>query len=92
MQSLDRIHRIGLDPKIKVKYVLLVGAGTVDEIIHNRLAEKITSMHKALDDDLNVLDLETSREKISDIQLDQDFQRVYNYLKKRKRENVNEST
>ena len=86
MQSLDRIHRIGLDPGTQVRYILLVGEGTIDEAIHDRLSEKITSMYHALNDDISVLDLEASQEKISDAQLNLDFERTYEYLKKRKRE------
>ena len=86
MQSLDRIHRIGLDPGTQVRYILLVGEDTIDEAIHDRLSEKITSMYHALNDDISVLDLEASQEKISDAQLNLDFERTYEYLKKRKRE------
>ena len=86
MQSLDRIHRIGLDPGTQVKYILLIGENTIDETIHDRLLEKITSMHHALNDDIGIFDLESSQEKISDAQLDLDFERTYEYLKKRKRD------
>ena len=86
MQSLDRIHRIGLNSGTNVRYILLVGEDTIDEVIHERLSEKIISMHHALNDDISVVDLESSQERISDDQLDLDFQRTYEYLKKHKRE------
>jgi len=51
MQSIDRIHRLGLPPDAEVKVTVLVTPGTVDEIVEARLAAKIAYMGTLLDDE-----------------------------------------
>lgn len=82
MQSLDRIHRIGLDSDTEVKYTILIGKGTIDEVIDSRLDEKIARMFDALNDDFTPLDLEKSVSEISDNELEEDFRRTYEHLKR----------
>ena len=84
MQSLDRIHRIGLDPDTEVKYIILLGEGTIDEVVEQRLNDKIHTMFDALNDDFSILNLENSISNVSDQQLDKDFEAVYAYLRKKK--------
>lgn len=86
MQSMDRIHRIGLDAGTKIKYTILMGEGTIDEDINDRLNQKIQYMFDSLNDDFLPIDLENSVSDISDAQLDRDFESAYEYLKKRKSE------
>lgn len=86
MQSLDRIHRIGLDPETQVKYIILIGKDTIDDVVDDSLDEKMKRMYKALNDDVAILNLESTIESVSDEQLDEDFQHVCEYLKKRKSE------
>jgi hypothetical protein len=50
LQSLDRIHRLGLAPDAKTNITVLVSEGTVDQIVTERLAHKLTFMGKILDD------------------------------------------
>lgn len=52
MQSLDRIHRIGLDANQKTEYFLVVARNTIDEVIHNRLKQKMLNMENILEDAL----------------------------------------
>lgn len=52
LQSLDRIHRLGLEKKDKVVYKILLSKDTIDEVIHKRLIEKSHSMEKLLSDTL----------------------------------------
>ena len=52
MQSLDRIHRIGLEPGDKTTYYLLLAKRTIDETINDRLEEKKQRMLYILEDDL----------------------------------------
>ncbi len=52
MQSLDRIHRIGLGPDDMVTYHILVAADTIDETIDRRLEEKQATMIRLLEDEL----------------------------------------
>ncbi len=51
MQSLDRIHRIGLGPKEDVFYHILECNDTIDETIDRRLEEKQTVMKELLEDE-----------------------------------------
>jgi SNF2 family DNA or RNA helicase len=52
MQSLDRIHRIGLEPSQKTEYFLVVARNTIDEAIQDRLKQKMLNMEHVLEDDL----------------------------------------
>ncbi|WP_280368705.1 DEAD/DEAH box helicase [Nocardia wallacei] len=50
LQSLDRIHRLGLAPGTETRVTVLATRGTVDEIVELRLAEKLEFMGRILDD------------------------------------------
>ncbi|QBI56295.1 DEAD/DEAH box helicase [Streptomonospora litoralis] len=50
LQSLDRIHRLGLPPDAETNVTLLVANGTVDEVVAERLAGKLEFMGQILDD------------------------------------------
>lgn len=50
LQSLDRIHRLGLPPDAEVNIDILVSVGTIDEVIASRLAVKLKFMGQILDD------------------------------------------
>lgn len=52
LQSLDRIHRLGLEPGQKTHYYLILASHTIDEIVHNRLKSKIEKMRSVLESDL----------------------------------------
>jgi SNF2 family DNA or RNA helicase len=58
LQSLDRIHRIGLRPDEIVTYHILVANGTIDETIDRRLGEKQADMIHLIEDELPVGTLE----------------------------------
>ena len=63
MQSLDRIHRLGLSPDQETTYYILRCIGTIDETIDKRLEEKQTMMKRLLeDDDLAVGTFEAAEE------------------------------
>ena len=51
MQSLDRIHRIGLSADQKTHYFLLIAKNTIDEVIQERLKQKMLNMEHILEDD-----------------------------------------
>jgi len=51
LQSLDRIHRLGLAPGIETRITLLVSTGTIDERIHRRLETKVDRLARMLDDE-----------------------------------------
>ncbi|SEB39359.1 Superfamily II DNA or RNA helicase, SNF2 family [Amycolatopsis tolypomycina] len=50
LQSLDRIHRLGLAPDTETRVTVLTTRHTVDEIVAMRLNEKLEFMGKLLDD------------------------------------------
>ena len=55
MQSLDRIHRIGLDPEALTRYDILQSERSIDQTIHERLMDKQKRMDEFLKQDaLNV--------------------------------------
>jgi SNF2 family DNA or RNA helicase len=51
LQSIDRIHRRGLEPGIITKVDILCLAETIEESVRSRLSEKIRLLQKLLDDD-----------------------------------------
>jgi hypothetical protein len=82
MQSLDRIHRVGMDPNHKVQYYLLLGQDTIDEVIDQRLTEKEQRMRSLLDDDITVLNLDyESKEFTEEGEEDRDFSALIEQLR-----------
>ena len=52
LQSKDRIHRVGLDPKQITRYYYFVSADSIDEVIDGRLKKKIERMETIINDDI----------------------------------------
>ena len=50
LQSLDRIHRLGLEPGVRTRITVLASEGTIDEVVAARLAAKVDFMGGILDD------------------------------------------
>ena len=50
LQSLDRIHRLGLPPDAETRITVLVANETIDELIEQRLAAKLAFLGGVLDD------------------------------------------
>ncbi|MFF8671982.1 DEAD/DEAH box helicase [Streptomyces sp. NPDC015242] len=50
LQSLDRIHRLGLPPGTETRVTVLASEGTIDEIVDQRLSDKLQFMGGILDD------------------------------------------
>lgn len=50
LQSLDRIHRLGLPPDTETRVTVLAARGTIDEIVSLRLEEKLHFLGSVLDD------------------------------------------
>jgi SNF2 family DNA or RNA helicase len=49
LQSLDRIHRLGLGPDDETSYHILLASNSVDETVHLRLRDKMQNMRNILD-------------------------------------------
>jgi SNF2 family DNA or RNA helicase len=58
IQSLDRIHRIGLDKNEIVNYHILLAKNTIDETIDERLEVKRETMIRVLEDDIPIGDFD----------------------------------
>jgi SNF2 family DNA or RNA helicase len=52
LQSLDRIHRLGLGSDEKTHYYLILSSGTIDEVVQLRLKAKMEKMRKIVESDL----------------------------------------
>lgn len=50
LQSIDRIHRLGLTPGTETRITFLVCTGTIDESVDQRVAEKATRLSIMLSD------------------------------------------
>jgi hypothetical protein len=81
LQSMDRIHRLGLPRSAKVTYELLVTEGTIDDVVDSRLAAKVKKLGDILDDHgLTTLVLDVDQPS-DDEEFDrQDAERVMEYL------------
>lgn len=49
LQSLDRIHRLGLDRGVITRYYILAVRESIDLIVNSRLVEKVSRMHEVLE-------------------------------------------
>jgi SNF2 family DNA or RNA helicase len=58
LQSLDRIHRIGLKKSEAPNYYILINKDSIDETIDERLAIKQESMERVINEELPILDME----------------------------------
>jgi superfamily II DNA or RNA helicase len=50
LQSLDRIHRLGLAQETETRITVLASEGTIDEVVAQRLNDKLQFMGQILDD------------------------------------------
>ncbi|AWK09567.1 DNA helicase [Streptomyces spongiicola] len=50
LQSLDRIHRLGLAPETETRITVLSSEGTIDEVVEQRLSDKLQFMGRILAD------------------------------------------
>lgn len=85
LQSQDRIHRLGLKKDTKTKFTLLTSVGTIDEIVDDRLIEKVKAMSKLMGDPglvkLALPDFDESILEGAEPALDDDLMSVFSHLK-----------
>ncbi len=84
LQSLDRIHRIGLSKDDLVTYHILEAESTIDETISRRLSEKEENMLRILDDDFPIGTFETIDSSLSQSENEEliDFDETIKDIKK----------
>ena len=72
LQSLDRIHRLGLPADAVTNITILVSDSTIDEVVEGRLAAKLTFMGSVLDDEalLELADLDEEPTEGAGLNLD----------------------
>ena len=46
LQSIDRIHRLGLEDSVETNVEILRSPGTIDDIVNQRLNSKVSNMQK----------------------------------------------
>ena len=88
MQSLSRIHRVRMPPKVNPRYMMLMADDTIDEDVDSRLDSKHQTMLKFLNDDFSVLDLDLDDDSVFGTDADErkkDFEQVVRHLKQRKK-------
>lgn len=83
LQSLDRIHRVGLEPEETVSYHVLLARDTIDEVIDERLTAKEARMEELLRQDLPVIDLDLGSADVSDVGEEADFSATAAQLRRR---------
>jgi SNF2 family DNA or RNA helicase len=90
LQSLDRIHRIGLGKRDRVHYYVLQAKHTIDLVIDARLEEKKDRMLRILeDDDFRELALESPQEDFSEeSEEERDFAALIAHLKAQREKRV----
>jgi len=82
MQSMDRIHRIGMNPDIQVNYHFILGEHSIDQKVDKRLFEKWGDMTKALNDSfLDDLELEKGKKIISKTDFEKDRDSFIEHLR-----------
>lgn len=83
MQSLDRIHRVGMRPQDRVHYYLLQSEETIDEVIDQRLEEKQARMLKLLDEDFSIMNLDYAAGDFSEeTEEERDYSALLEHLKR----------
>lgn len=81
MQSLDRIHRLGLSKTDHVHYYIMVAPGTIDEVIDSRLEEKRSRLATLLEDDLQPVSLDNTDEFSTSTEEEADFESLVQQLR-----------
>lgn len=84
MQSLDRIHRIGLAPDEIVTYHILTAVDTIDETIERRLEEKEANMIRLLESKLPIGTLQVESYQIGQSESEEaiDFEETMRDIKR----------
>jgi len=87
LQSVDRIHRLGLDPGVRTNIEIIECRNTIDEVVYERLKSKVDRMAEVLKDKslkINEDDyaFEDDTDDLSIIGLDErDAVAIINYLR-----------
>lgn len=81
LQSVDRIHRLGLSDDIETNVELVISPDSIDQSVEHRLAEKINRMSQVLSDPSLLIEVEYADEEIESELSEQDIQDFTNHLR-----------
>ncbi len=82
LQSVDRIHRLGMDPDVHTRIQYLVTEGTIDEVVHRRIAEKADRLGEILSDsDVRTMSLPDEDDYGRAIDTDEDMVSLFNHVR-----------
>lgn len=82
LQSLDRIHRLGLRPEEETRITFLLTAGTVDEVVDRRVREKAERLsHMLRDPGIIELALPDDDDYGPVVETDQDLVELFRHLR-----------
>lgn len=81
MQSVDRIHRLGLSPDIETHVELVIAPDSVDQSVERRLSDKINRMSQVLNDPSIMIEPEYADEEIESGFSEQDILDFINHLR-----------
>ncbi len=85
MQSLERIHRIGMSQKTKTRYTILLSKDSVDQVIDDRLEVKKDRMLAFLnEEDFGKLSLDLDYDNLygQEDEMEEDHRRVFEHIMK----------
>ena len=82
LQSVDRIHRLGLEDWEDTRITFLITADTIDEVVNRRVAEKAVRMGHILDDPgVEELALPDEEDYGGPLENDQDLAALFAHLR-----------
>lgn len=81
LQSVDRIHRLGLSDDIETNVELVISPDSIDQSVERRLAEKINRMSQVLSDPSLLIEVEYADEEIESELSEQDIQDFTDHLR-----------
>jgi SNF2 family DNA or RNA helicase len=82
LQSLDRIHRLGLAPEVVTKITILISPNTIDDRIDRRVAEKVVRLSQMLSDPhLVQMALPDDDDTVEYLEDPTDFEEMLDYLR-----------
>ncbi|ARV45238.1 DEAD/DEAH box helicase [Bacillus inaquosorum] len=81
LQSVDRIHRLGLSKEIETHVELVISPDSVDQSVERRLSEKINRMAEVLDDPSIMIEPEYADEEVESELSQQDIHDFVRHLR-----------
>ena len=82
LQSVDRIHRLGLPPGVETRVTFLVMSRTIDEIVNRRVEEKARLLGEMLDDpSIVAMALPDSDDYGGPIDVHEDMEALFRHLR-----------